>query len=211
MDTCNNCSTEIFNGILSKNLRLSDLQIKIISEYTNDSSTDYCQACGEDKFRLARMSLQEEYISLTDYIQRFIFVIPITAIDNPHGWIYNHVGVVSAHTILRSRELTNSIDQLSSMDLSAVHPTNITLCKKEETSYQQLRFNCLNAGGNAIIGLRKSFNTFTHATIKIHLNMYGSAVRLESFNQLGQNQELMEEVSSKNVKRRYLKELLAGI
>ncbi|MEX0966774.1 MAG: heavy metal-binding domain-containing protein [Bacteroidia bacterium] len=205
--SCPNCRAELKTGLMSNTKLLSADKAKIINEYHDQKSGNYCNKCGKELYDKYKSKLIDEKSRITNKLQDMISAIPVISTHSPLNWDYNILDMVTGQSTTGTgviSEFTSSFTDLFGAQ-SGRH--NKKLKAGENMCFAQLRKLTLDAGGNAVIATDIDYSELGDGKGMIMVCMAGTAVKLKNSEVLGQQRaKLIEELVSLNNRLQHLEQ-----
>ncbi|MEA5259903.1 heavy metal-binding domain-containing protein [Arcicella aquatica] len=152
---CPNCGIEIKKeGILKiGNSLFYPKDPKFFRKYANATSDVFCEKCQSGISRHARENYHKIFESKKEELKVAIDDIPIVSIQNPSGWDYSVIDIVTSQYVTGTGFLTEIKADFSDFLGRESQKMNSRLSEGEQKCFQRMRNIAASKGANAIIGV----------------------------------------------------------
>lgn len=204
---CPNCGTAIKDSMLGSKVEQYDTsKVKLINEFTDDRSRDYCTKCGKTLYQQALAKYNQEVEAINKRLQKLIFAIPLVSIHSPLNWDYEVIGLVTGQSTTGTgviSEITSSFTDLFGAQSGRF---NEKLKYGEQLCGGQIRKQTLEMGGNAILGVDIDYADVGGDKGMLMVCMSGTAVILKNVEILGEKKvNYLKELTEANNRAAYLR------
>ncbi len=200
-ENCPHCKTKIKSGILGTVTLYSERAVKLINEYVDEPQLGYCSKCGEDLLQGATTAAQKEIASLSRTIQKLIYNFPIISLQQPFGWDYKVIKIVTAQSTMGTGVFTEIASSFTDMLGQESKKYNEKIKTGEENCFAQLRIQAMQLDANAIIGTDIDYAEMGAGKSMVMVCMTGTAIRLNNpeiiFDQYEEQAKTMKESNSR--------------
>ncbi len=183
---CPNCGTKLKIGLLSSVSIISSNKAKVINEYHDKKSTDYCNKCGTDLYSKYKSQLLNERNEVSLNLQKIIDAVPVVSTHSPLHWDYDILSMVTGQSTTGTgviSEFTSSFSDLFGVQSGRF---NKKLKGGEDICFAQLRKQALDLNGNAVIATDIDYSEVGGDKGMLMVCMGGTAIKLKNTNILGE-------------------------
>ncbi|HVI46520.1 MAG TPA: heavy metal-binding domain-containing protein [Chitinophaga sp.] len=181
---CPNCGTKIKSGIFGSNELLSAEKCALISEMNSTPKTTGCEKCSGAIYNNAIAAFRKKREEMLAKIQQHIHHIPIVTAQNPYGWEYKTLSIVTGQSTTGTgvfAEISSSWTDFFGMQSNAY---NRKIAHGESLCAQQVRQKAIQVGGNAIIAADIDYTELGAEKGMIMVAMSGTAIKLTNLDVL---------------------------
>ena len=150
---CPCCKAKLQDGIFKQNTLISRRLVPLIKEYTEQQSDDFCMKCSVSLLEVAKLERQKEFAILNQNIENLIQDILVTSIQSPHGWDYKVLGMATGQSVTGTGVFSEFASSFTDFFGAQSGSYNDKISKGEDICMAQLKLKCIQAGGNAIVGV----------------------------------------------------------
>jgi len=183
--TCPNCQAVIKKGVLKTNELFDEKKIRIINNYTDNTSKAYCNKCGDSLYRIARKKIQKKITSVNVSLKEKSKHVVILTTHTPINWDYRALGIVTAQTTTGTGVLSEFTSDFADFFGAQSGAFNKKLAKGENACFSQIRMKTLGLGGNAVIAADIDYTEVGGLKGMLMVCMAGTAVSLKNTEILG--------------------------
>ncbi len=183
---CPNCGTKLKTGILSSVRLLMPNEIEILKAFSDKKSEAYCTQCGTELLTKYKTQILNEQETLHNEIKGLINSIPVISLQNPLGWDYEVIGMVTGQSTTGTgvvSEFTSSFTDLFGVQSDRY---NKKLKAGEDLCFTQIRKQTLDLGGNAVIATDIDYSEIGGDKGMLMVCMTGTAINLKDATVIGQ-------------------------
>ena len=194
---CPNCNKKL-NGLLATSSIISEDATTAINLYYNDSKEAYCTSCSPGLVAEGLNKMSTDLKALVD-------LIPVVTINNPKGWDYTVLNMVSSQSVAG----TGFLSEFSSSWSDFVGGQSNGLAEKvnagELTCKRKLRYKAALLGGNAVIATDIDYAEVGGAKGMLMVCMAGTAVKVTNLHDVVKVDDRLESLNKTIEKFRNLK------
>ena len=191
LDHCPNCNSKI------KRTKLLEESIinKINHHRKQGSATAYCEKCGPEELKSAQ-TYNENLIQQKQHeASKHLDYIPILTTHTPYKWEYDALGIVTGQSTLGTGVMAEFKSGFTDLFGAQSKTYNTKLRAGETVCLNQLRFQALCMGGNAVIAADIDYSELGSLKGMIMVCASGTAVKLKNTNLLSsKSQEKLKEI-----------------
>jgi uncharacterized protein YbjQ (UPF0145 family) len=188
MANCPHCNIEIKTGFFATASLLSEGKIDVINEYSTEKRTGGCTKCSENDFDEAKSKLGAELLSVRQQLVDLIEFVPVVSLQSPFKWEYEVLGMVTGQSTTGTGFISEFTSSWTDLFGAQSGRYNSKLRAGEDLCFGQLRTQCLNMGGHAVIGTDIDYSEVGGMKGMLMVCMAGTAVKLSSLDVLGSEQ-----------------------
>ncbi len=133
MTHCPNCHTKLVADGYNKNELVKLMVKQFIHTFTEYKDEHYCEKCVHDYYKIASDNYNEQQYEVDKIFKTYSDLIPLISIGSPFGWEYETIRFVKVTLF---------------SDVVDVNGQR----KLDESCYDAIRKEAIEAGGNAILG-----------------------------------------------------------
>ena len=202
MENCPNCNKKINpNSIFTSNVLLSPGQIKFINEFIKPEKAAYCGMCGNHQLNLAEQLCREEIENLKKNNKQLIDSTPCLSIDNPLGWQYESVSIITAQSTMGTgfiSELSSDWNDIFGLESKTM---NRKVSTGEENCMSIIRAKALFLNCNAVIGIDIDYAEVGSLRGMILVCVTGTAIKVKNLEVLPEDSRNIEVILTQNNER----------
>jgi uncharacterized protein YbjQ (UPF0145 family) len=186
MDRCPTCKASFKDGLLSPGaFPIIKVPKELIEEYLGQQ-TDLCSKCGRAKLEEAKKLLNDEIKELKQAIDELTQVIPLITIVPPTNWDYDVLNMVGGTVAMGTGLISDLSGAMADLAGSNSGALRAKLLKGERQCQQQVIKECMELGGNCVIGVTIDYDEIGGLKGMLVVKIFGTAVRLKNMNVLGE-------------------------
>ena len=191
---CPNCGKK--KTIWNEFSFLSQEKIDFINLFNPAKQEAYCNGtdCGFTLLHQYQDKCTEEKNKLMADLQVVIETIPVITLQNPMGWEYDILDMVTAQTTTGTGAITEIFAQVADFMGEQSHRHNNKIKNAENLCKLQLRDIVSELGGNAVIACDVDISTTGLGNGLIIVCMSGTAIRIRNVEILGGNAEKINQI-----------------
>jgi uncharacterized protein YbjQ (UPF0145 family) len=198
MDKCPNCNREIKSSMMSKVQLLDEKKIGVINLYNEVQKNAYCNKCGNSLFEEAKEKWVKERQRLYKEIRDNLNIVPAVSTHSPLNWDYDIIDIVTGQATMGTGFFTEWNSGWADIWGTDSKFHNDKIKKAEKLSFDQVKKQALDLGGNALIATDIDYAEVGGVKGMIMVCITGTAIRLKNFEILGQErQKNFEKLSEK--------------
>lgn len=186
MDKCPNCSREIKSSMISKVQLLDKKKIGVINLYNDFDKKAYCNKCGDPLFEEAERKWFNERERLYHKIRDNLNIVPAVSTHSPLNWDYEIIDIVTGQATMGTGFFTEWNSGWADIWGTESKYHNDKIKKAEKLSFDQVKKQTLDLGGNAIIATDIDYAEVGGVKAMVMVCITGTAIRLKNFEILGQ-------------------------
>ena len=180
---CPHCGKSL-KGIFGSSL-ISDSETKRINAAYDRNSPAYCKSCYDEYWETVvnkefreRKELEKKIVGVIDYI-------PIMTCGAPVNWEYSVIDFVSTQISTGTGFITEISQSVNDLFGTRSRTTDRKIYVATENCKKALRQQCLDKGGNAIIGADIDYSEIgTGSSNMLMVCMAGTAIHVPDYSQL---------------------------
>lgn len=157
LSSCPNCNKS-FTGFMNMTQPSSPDQTDFINKFTGNSKETYCNNCYPDLIRSINDDFKVKIENLQKDLQDAVEMVPIITGPAPNNWQYEIIGMITTQTTSGTGFMTELSRSFHDLFGGTSNRNNMKIVEATELCKADLRLQCTNAGGNAIISTDIDFN-----------------------------------------------------
>jgi len=182
---CPNCRASLSGGLFSSNRLMGEHLSKAINYFTENKAEAHCRNCSDALVEEVKQIGNFRYPQLQAELTEALELIPVISLQQPQGWQYTVIGMVTAQTVTGTGVLTEIASGWSDLLGATSARMGSKLKQGENDCFNQLRYQAAALGANAVIGTDIDYaEVGTHKGM-LMVCMAGTAVRLQDLSVLG--------------------------
>ena len=175
---CPNCDAELKFGMVTQNETLSDRKLRVLNEAADEPWQTACNKCGDAAYKEAFNRLTDESAALQTALKRALPRIPIVSLQNPMGWTYEPLTIVTGQTVTGTGIFSDVASAFTDLFGAQSGTYNAKLREGEDLCKAQLRAQTLELGGNAVLAVDVDYAEVGGQRAMLMVCMTGTAVRI---------------------------------
>lgn len=162
MQKCPNCKANIQDKLFKLNRLVDQQKTDLINAFTEHHAEAYCDECFAPLAELASKNIKVLKKEVSEIDKNYIQSFPVLSIDNPKGWDYKVIGLLS-----KSMSVFPGVEYKASGEQACIH---------------QLRLELLTLNGNAILGTSINYAVIDQSKFSKEriVSVYGTAVYVKN-------------------------------
>lgn len=180
MSQCHNCGTAYKSGMFGAVTVMTPERIAIINEYSEDKKESYCNKCGGDLFLESSKKCQKEIHQFRTFIMKNMECMPIFTIENPQGWNFKAIEMVTAQSVTGTGVLSEMSASFNDLFGGRSNTLSAKLKGGEDFCKAQLRIMALDLDCHAIVGIDIDYSEVGSLRGMMMVCMAGTAIKLEN-------------------------------
>lgn len=185
LTNCPYCNATIKSGLLSSTTLAMPEITYIINMYHEPKAGRHCSKCVDELARIYVPRFKNEKIDLFNNIKKSIEQIPVITINNPIGWEYDIISMVTAQTTTGTGVISEIASSFTDFTGAQSGRFNNKLKEGENLCFANLRRQAFNLGGNAIIATDIDYGELGGVKGMLMVCMSGTAIYLKNTILLG--------------------------
>jgi uncharacterized protein YbjQ (UPF0145 family) len=177
-EDCTNCGAALKDGLLSSNFELAPARLRLINLAIDQSLEAACQKCGDPLFKELRAKLEQEAQVLRAQVRGALGLVPILSLQQPMGWSYEPVGIVTAQTVTGTGMFSDVTTAFTDLFGAQSGSYNAKLREGENLCKEQLRARTLELGGNGVVAVDVDYAEVGGQRAMLMVCMTGTAIKI---------------------------------
>ncbi len=185
---CPNCSKSL-KGIFSSSI-IKQSDTEFINKYLSKDKSAYCTACADALLATISQQFASQKADIQKRLMEIIHFVPVLSSPAPNDWDYEVLEMVTSQTTSGTGFLTELSRSFNDIFGAGSNTTNRKIADATKFCKADLKSQCLNLGGHAVISTDIDFNEIgAGSTNMLMVCMAGTAVRLRDLNSLGEERK----------------------
>jgi uncharacterized protein YbjQ (UPF0145 family) len=203
--SCPNCSKSVTGFFSSTIIKQSDTDF--INKYLAKDKPAYCTGCADTLLSTISQQFASQKADIQKRLMEIIHFLPVLSSPAPNDWDYEVLEMVTSQTTSGTGFLTELSRSFNDLFGAGSNTTNRKIAAATNFCKADLKSQCLNLGGNAVISTDIDFNEIgAGSTNMLMVCMAGTAVRLRDLSSFGEERkEKIVEIVELNQKLEALK------
>jgi uncharacterized protein YbjQ (UPF0145 family) len=195
--------------MLSNNSLLRKNQISLINLWAAVPISEACNKCGDESFKEALTDLQAELTAAQNNLRSAITFMPILSLQNPMGWSYEPISIVSAQTVTGTGLFSDVTSALTDLFGTQSGAYNVKLREGEDICKASLKAQAIEMGGSAVLAVDIDYAEVGGSRAMLMVCMTGTVVKVsECPAPLCDNLPQLAEAYKTSVRARQLQEAI---
>lgn len=177
---CPSCGEKIGSGLIRNNFMLADIQLAYINLILQTTFEGMCSLCSKPKIDEAIQKARLEIPNLLRKYEAWVKSVPVVSIPNPPEWDFSALRIVTAQTVIGTGVIAEIGSDVTDFfgGQSSIYQSKLQ--KGEDTCLKTLQSKCVEAGGNAIVGVDVDYGQAGASKGMLMVCMTGTAVALNN-------------------------------
>ncbi|QDH78458.1 YbjQ family protein [Echinicola soli] len=217
-ETCPNCNAVLKFSIMSETSLVGKKTVGFIHKFTDNQSPGFCTKCSSPLITDARSEFKktwekthsDESDCLKD-IKKLIDAVPIVTLHNPKDWKYESLEMITSQSVTGTgvfSEIASSWTDFFGMESGKY---NKKLKDGEDRCKDQLRWEAVAVGGNAVVGTDIDYSEAGAGKGMLMVCMAGTAVKLKNLSELNYDVDKLGELQEAGIRLKKVKESIDAL
>ena len=163
---------------MSSNQLLTQNQLALINAWASEPLETACNKCGDESLIEARKDLQANVSRAQHDLRNLIDLVPIVSLQNPMGWSYEPMGLVTAQTVTGTGIFSDVTSAFTDLFGTQSGTYNAKLREGEDACKASLRLQAIEQGGNAIAAVDVDYAEVGGTRAMLMVCMTGTVIRV---------------------------------